>query len=98
MPTIFEDIYEENVGIAGLNYLALGIGLTGFSQINARLMDPIYKRLKKRNGGVGKPEFRLREFTAFSSHCLLENDIFHSLDGAGDDFPSHWPLCIWLVC
>ncbi|KAL5480633.1 hypothetical protein ACEPAI_1904 [Sanghuangporus weigelae] len=59
VPGIFENVYGETVGIAGLNYLALGIGLTGVSQISARLMDPIYKRLKQRNGGPGKPEYRL---------------------------------------
>lgn len=31
------------------------------SQFNARLLDVIYKRLKARNGGIGEPEFRLRE-------------------------------------
>ena len=31
-------------------------------QINSVLMDPVYKRLKTRNGGVGKPEYRLRKF------------------------------------
>jgi len=55
----FQDEYHQRVGIAGLHYLALGIGLVIPSQINARLMDRIYTLLKGRNGGVGKPEFRL---------------------------------------
>ncbi|KAI0266420.1 MFS polyamine transporter [Gloeopeniophorella convolvens] len=59
IPSIFENIYHERVGIAGLHYLALGVGLTGASQINARLLDRVYAKLKARNGGVGKPEFRL---------------------------------------
>jgi len=59
IPDIFENTYHERVGIAGLNYIALGIGMTGASQINARLLDKIYARLKHKNGGEGKPEFRL---------------------------------------
>ena len=60
MSTAFRDVYHERVGIAGLHYLALGLGLLIPSQINARLMDKTYKLLKARNGGVGRPEFRLR--------------------------------------
>jgi hypothetical protein len=62
IPSTFEDVYHQRVGIAGLHYLALGIGLVIPSQINARLMDRIYTLLKARNGGVGKPEFRLRAY------------------------------------
>jgi hypothetical protein len=58
----FQDVYHERVGISGLNYLALGVGLTIPSQINARLMDRVYTVLKARNGGVGRPEFRLRAY------------------------------------
>jgi hypothetical protein len=60
IPTAFQDVYHDRVGIAGLHYLALGLGLSIPSQINARLMDKVYKLLKARNGGVGRPEFRLR--------------------------------------
>ncbi|KZT11969.1 MFS polyamine transporter [Laetiporus sulphureus 93-53] len=56
---IFENVYGEDVGIAGLNYFALGVGLTGASQINARMLDRVYKYFSKKNGGVGRPEFRL---------------------------------------
>ncbi|KAI0057755.1 MFS polyamine transporter [Artomyces pyxidatus] len=59
LPSIFQDTYHERVGISGLNYLALGVGLTGASQTNARLMDRVYSYLKTKNGGVGRPEFRL---------------------------------------
>ena len=57
---IFRGVYHETVGIAGLHYIALGLGLTGVSQINAQLIDRLYKYLSAKNGGVGKPEFRLR--------------------------------------
>lgn len=52
-------MYHDRVGIAGLHYLALGVGLMVGSQSNARLMDKVYLLLKSRNGGVGRPEFRL---------------------------------------
>lgn len=61
IPTIFEGLYGQEPGIAGLHYLALGVGLTGGSQINARALDRLYKHLKEKNGGVQKPEYRLRE-------------------------------------
>jgi hypothetical protein len=69
----FQDEYHQRVGIAGLHYLALGIGLVIPSQINARLMDRIYTLLKGRNGGVGKPEFRLR---GYRSSFVRPNDSF----------------------
>ena len=62
IPSIFEDLYHYQLGIAGLHYLTFSVSLTARSQINARYMDWVYKYLKSRNGGVGKPEFRLREF------------------------------------
>ena len=54
-------MYHENIGVGGLHYIALGVGLTLAAQINGRSMDKIYKYFKARNGGVGEPEFRLRE-------------------------------------
>ena len=62
MPSIFGETYHERVGIIGLNYFALGIGLVGASQLNASFMDKVYIYFKTRNEGVGEPEFRLREF------------------------------------
>jgi hypothetical protein len=61
MPSIFHGVYGQPDGIAGLHYFALGVGLTGMSQLNARLLDPVYIWLKSRYGGVGRPEFRLRK-------------------------------------
>ena len=62
IPSIFEGVYREEVGIAGLNYFALGVGLTGASQFNARMLDKIYKYFSAKNNGVGKPEYRLRMY------------------------------------
>lgn len=71
MPLMFQGTYGESVGVSGLNYLALGIGVTGASQINARAVDKIYKILTKRYGGTGQPEYRLRACCIFSSLILL---------------------------
>lgn len=62
MPAIFASVYHERVGVAGLHYIALGVGLSVASQVNARFMDRIYIHFKNKNGGVGEPEFRLREW------------------------------------
>ena len=66
IPSIFEGVYHQDVGISGLHYIALGVGLTGASQINARFMDRIYVYYTKKNGGSGRPEYRLRESSTFS--------------------------------
>ena len=60
LPTIFRVVYQERPGIAGLNYIALGIGITGASQTTAAFMDKVYAKLKQKHG-TGKPEFRLCE-------------------------------------
>ncbi|KAF8215128.1 major facilitator superfamily domain-containing protein [Mycena galopus ATCC 62051] len=59
MPLMFQGVYGESVGVSGLNYLAFGVGITGASQINARLMDVIFRKLKEKNGGEGRPEYRV---------------------------------------
>lgn len=58
VPDIFRKVYQETDGIAGLNYIALGIGITGASQASGVLMDKYYAKLKQEYG-TGKPEFRL---------------------------------------
>ncbi|KAF8900739.1 MFS polyamine transporter [Gymnopilus junonius] len=59
MPSIFTNVYHNDAGIGGLHYIALGVGLSLSSQVNARFMDKIYIHFKNKNGGVGEPEFRL---------------------------------------
>ena len=58
-PTLWTDRYHEPVGIGGLNYISLGLGYFLGAQICAPLNDRIYRRLKARNNGTGKPEFRI---------------------------------------
>ena len=62
IPTIYMVQYGESIGIAGLHYISFGIGLSVAAQVNSRMLDKLYKILSARNGGVGKPEFRLRMY------------------------------------
>ncbi|KAJ7863866.1 MFS polyamine transporter [Mycena leptocephala] len=59
MPLMFQGTYHESVGISGINYIALGIGVTGASQLNARFMDYMFRRLREKNGGAAEPEYRV---------------------------------------
>lgn len=63
MPIIFQEVYGQSTGVAGLHYIALGLGMCIASQGNSRLVDRIYLYLAKTRGheGLGRPEFRLRE-------------------------------------
>lgn len=58
-PSVWEGVYHESVGIGGLNYISLGVGFFLGTQICAPINDRIYRKLKKRNNNVGKPEFRV---------------------------------------
>ena len=58
--SLWTEQYHESIGIAGLNYISLGLGEIIGTQSTARLNDTIYRILKERNGkAVGRPEFRL---------------------------------------
>jgi multidrug resistance protein len=58
-PGLWENEYHESVGIGGLNYISLGVGFFLGTQLCAPVQDRIYRALKARNNGVGKPEFRV---------------------------------------
>ncbi|KAJ9611316.1 hypothetical protein H2200_004500 [Cladophialophora chaetospira] len=58
-PSVWENVYGENVGIGGLNYISLGVGFFLGTQICAPINDRIYRKLKLRNNNEGKPEFRV---------------------------------------
>ncbi|KAG7095020.1 hypothetical protein E1B28_005814 [Marasmius oreades] len=86
LPRIFEGVYKQPAGIAGINYVALGIGLTAASQINARYMDRIYIKLKNKSGGIGKPEFRVPSMIIGS--LILPIGLF--LSGWAAQKQLHW--------
>jgi len=58
-PSLWENGLPRICRIGGLNYICLGVGFFLGTQICAPCQDRIYRALKKRNGGVGKPEFRV---------------------------------------
>lgn len=58
-PMLWTSTYGEKPGIAGLNYISLGLGFYLGTQIAAKTADRIYKSLKAKNGGVGRSEFRV---------------------------------------
>lgn len=58
-PGVWEGVYGEDVGIAGLNYISLGVGFVLGAQVNARMSDRIYHRLKMKRNNTGAPEFRI---------------------------------------
>ncbi|KIJ49829.1 hypothetical protein M422DRAFT_246198 [Sphaerobolus stellatus SS14] len=59
LPEIYGGIYGQSTGIAGLHYIALGIGFIAASRFNARTLDRIYRYFTAKNGGVGRPEYSL---------------------------------------
>ncbi|KIY70200.1 MFS polyamine transporter [Cylindrobasidium torrendii FP15055 ss-10] len=86
IPSIYRDVYHQSTGIAGLHYIALGIGITGASQLNARIMDRIYIYLKNKNGGQGEPEFRVPAMVPAS--VLLPAGLF--IAGWCAETHTHW--------
>jgi len=57
--SLFQETYGMTLGIANLNYLAPGLGFITGTIIVGTCVDRIYKALSDRNGGVGRPEFRI---------------------------------------
>jgi len=86
MPSIFAHVYHEGPGIQGLHYIALGIGLSICSQLNARFMDKIYIYFKRKNGNVGEPEFRLPSMVPGT--IILPIGLF--LSGWASQAKAHW--------
>ncbi|TGO88255.1 hypothetical protein BPOR_0174g00080 [Botrytis porri] len=59
-PSLWTTYYHEPVGIGGLNYIAIMIGLTIGAQGGGRIVDYVYKTLKARSpDNTGRPEFRV---------------------------------------
>ncbi|KAJ7339843.1 major facilitator superfamily domain-containing protein, partial [Mycena albidolilacea] len=73
---LFYRTYGESVGVSGIDYLTFGVGVTGASQVNTQFMDWMFRRLKERNGGKGRPEYRIRA-------CFLPHISRIALVGAG---------------
>ena len=85
-PTVWETVYGESVGIGGLNYLSLGLGFLIGAQTVARVNDYLYARLKLRNNGVGRPEFRAPMI--IPGAILVPAGIF--IFGWSAEYHTHW--------
>ena len=85
-PALWETRYHESIGIGGLNYISLGVGFFLGTQICAPLNDRFYRRLKARNGGVGKPEFRVPLMVPGS--VLVPAGLF--IYGWSAQYQTHW--------
>ncbi|KAI2635546.1 major facilitator superfamily domain-containing protein [Xylaria nigripes] len=78
--------YGESIGIGGLNYISLGLGFFSGAQICAPLQDRVYISLKKRYGGVGRPEYRVPMM--IPGAFLLPVGLL--IYGWTADFKTHW--------
>ncbi|KAI0832553.1 multidrug resistance protein 4 [Trametes gibbosa] len=58
-PDVFTGIYGFSIGIGGLAYIGLGVGFFLATLFGAYFADQVYAHLVKKNGGIGKPEFRI---------------------------------------
>lgn len=58
-PMLWSERYGQSIGIGSLNFISMGLGFFLGTQITAPLNDALYRRLKRKNNGVGKPEFRV---------------------------------------
>ncbi|KHN97618.1 Major facilitator superfamily domain, general substrate transporter [Metarhizium album ARSEF 1941] len=58
-PDVWTGVYGQPRGVAGLNYLSIAVGCIAGVLLQLGMVDRVYGRLKRRNGGVGRPEFRL---------------------------------------
>ena len=85
-PKVWQGVYQESVGVGGLNYLSLGIGFLLGAQTAAQLMDRIYQRLKLQNNDIGCPEFRIP--LTFVGSCLIPIGLFWY--GWSVEAKTHW--------
>jgi MFS family permease len=74
-PNVWSTIYHESVGIGGLNYISLMIGMTLGAQTGGRLVDWGYRRLSDRAPDKkGRPEFRVPPL--YLSTFLIAGGLF----------------------
>ncbi|GJE84455.1 MFS general substrate transporter [Phanerochaete sordida] len=58
-PDLFTDVYHFSEGITGVCYLGLGLGFMSATIFGASFADKVYLHLSAKNGGKGKPEYRI---------------------------------------
>ncbi|UKZ91169.1 uncharacterized protein TrAFT101_006163 [Trichoderma asperellum] len=73
-PSIWTEWYGESVSIGGLNYLSIAIGSFAGLILNFFFIDRIYRSLKTKNNGIGRPEFRMP--TMFIGSIMVSIGLF----------------------
>ncbi|PNP51340.1 hypothetical protein THARTR1_07990 [Trichoderma harzianum] len=73
-PSIWTEWYGESVSIGGLNYLSIAIGSFTGLVLNFFFIDRIYRNLKTKNNGIGRPEFRMP--TMFIGSIMVSIGLF----------------------
>lgn len=58
-PGVYKGTYGFSTNIAGLMYLSMGLGFTLGTLFWSIMIERTYLKLKAKNGGVAKPEYRL---------------------------------------
>jgi len=58
-PDLFANVYGFSAGISGLCYIGLGVGFLIATIFGASYADRAYHSLSAKNGGKGKPEYRI---------------------------------------
>ncbi|KAH8804175.1 multidrug resistance protein 4 [Flagelloscypha sp. PMI_526] len=71
---VFSTLYGFNAEAGGLVYLGLGVGYFISTAMSAKWSDSIYLAMRRRNGGVSKPEHRL--LLLFPGAILLPIGLF----------------------
>ncbi|KAL9621746.1 MAG: hypothetical protein Q9160_003864 [Pyrenula sp. 1 TL-2023] len=88
-PPLFQQTYHESLGIAGLNYISLGLGFFFGAPLCGKTNDVIYQKLKARHAPLpGRPEYRMPLMIPFS--LLVPFGLF--LYGWSAQYRLHWIL------
>lgn len=85
-PLLWVDRYNMSPGIGSLNFISMGLGFFLGTQITAPLNDMLYRRLKHKNNGIGRPEFRVPIMVPAS--LLVPTGLF--LYGWSAQAEMHW--------
>ncbi|KAL9939050.1 hypothetical protein V8E36_001863 [Tilletia maclaganii] len=82
----YQRTYNQGPGIASLHYIALGGGFTFGGQVGGRMVDRIYRNMKRKNDGVARPEFKL-PFMIFAAPFVPAGLLLY---GWTIEYAVHW--------
>lgn len=85
-PRVWSELYNQEPGVAGLNYISLGLGFFIGTQIAANFADKIYKNLRAKNDNVGRSEFRVP--LMFPGAVMVPIGLF--IYGWSAEYKTHW--------